>query len=114
MTGAACALYASRADLDVIVLDRGPVAGGTTGAGEGNLLVSDKEPGPELDLALLSARLWHELAAERGLGGAVEFEAKGGIVVASDAAGMAALSGFAAGQRAAGVEAEIVDANQLR
>ena len=37
--------------------------GGTTGAGEGNLLVSDKEPGPELDLALLSNRLWRELAA---------------------------------------------------
>ncbi|WP_330287232.1 NAD(P)/FAD-dependent oxidoreductase [Streptomyces sp. NBC_00576] len=114
MVGAACALYLARAGLATLVLDRGPVAGGTTGAGEGNLLVSDKEPGPELDLALLSARLWHDLAAERGLGGAVEFEAKGGIVVASDAEGMAALTGFAAGQRAAGVEAEIVDAAQLR
>ena len=62
MVGAACALYAARAGLDVIVVDRGPVAGGTTGAGEGNLLVSDKEPGPELDLALLSGRLWTELA----------------------------------------------------
>lgn len=114
MVGAACALYLARAGLATLVLDRGPVAGGTTGAGEGNLLVSDKEPGPELNLALLSARLWHDLAAERGLGGAVEFEAKGGIVVASDAEGMAALTRFAAGQRAAGVEAEIVDAAQLR
>lgn len=113
MVGAACALYLARAGLATLVLDRGPVAGGTTGAGEGNLLVSDKEPGPELDLALLSARLWHDLAAEPGLGGAVEFEAKGGIVVASDAAGMAALAGFAAGQRAAGIEAETVDAGQL-
>ncbi|MEW2120106.1 FAD-dependent oxidoreductase [Streptomyces sp. NPDC005474] len=114
MVGAACALYLARAGLATLVVDRGPVAGGTTGAGEGNLLVSDKEPGPELDLALLSARLWHDLAAERGIGGAVEFEAKGGIVVASDAAGMAALTGFAAGQRTAGVAAEIVDAAQLR
>ncbi|MGV9572952.1 FAD-dependent oxidoreductase [Streptomyces nigra] len=66
ITGAACALYAARAGLDVILVDRGPVAGGTTGAGEGNILVSDKEPGPELDLALLSARLWRELAEEYG------------------------------------------------
>ncbi|GAB2330587.1 hypothetical protein STREPTOSP366_57420 [Streptomyces variabilis] len=66
MTGAACALYAARAGLDVTVVDRGPVAGGTTGAGEGNLLVSDKAPGPELDLALLSLRLWAELAALHG------------------------------------------------
>ncbi len=61
VVGAACAYYAARAGLDVTVVDRGPVAGGTTGAGEGNVLVSDKEPGPELDLALLSNRLWREL-----------------------------------------------------
>ncbi|MEU4831751.1 FAD-dependent oxidoreductase [Streptosporangium sp. NPDC023615] len=62
VVGAACAYYAARAGLDVVVVDRGPVAGGTTGAGEGNILVSDKEPGPELDLALLSNRLWRDLA----------------------------------------------------
>ncbi|MER6180071.1 FAD-binding oxidoreductase [Streptomyces sp. NPDC001652] len=106
MVGAACALYAARAGLDVILVDRGPVAGGTTGAGEGNLLVSDKEPGPELDLALLSGRLWAELAEE--VGEAVEYEAKGGVVVASTPDGLAALERFAATQRAAGVVAETV------
>ncbi|NRQ30372.1 FAD-binding oxidoreductase [Nonomuraea sp. NN258] len=78
VVGAACAYYAARAGLDVTVLDRGPVAGGTTGSGEGNVLVSDKEPGPELELALLSNGLWRELAE---LGG-FEFEPKGGLVVA--------------------------------
>ncbi len=112
MVGAACALYASRAGLDVIVVDRGPVAGGTTGAGEGNLLVSDKEPGPELELALLSARLWTELADD--LGDLFEYEAKGGVVVAAAAAELAALDRLADGQRAAGVRAEAVDADRLR
>lgn len=112
MAGAACALYASRAGLDVIVVDRGPVAGGTTGAGEGNLLVSDKEPGPELELALLSGRLWTGLAEE--LGDRIEFEPKGGVVVAAEPEGLAALERFATGQRAAGVTAENVDADQLR
>ncbi|MGW0844658.1 NAD(P)/FAD-dependent oxidoreductase [Streptomyces sp. NPDC002787] len=113
MVGAACALYAARAGLSVAVVDRGPVAGGTTGAGEGNLLVSDKEPGPELELALLSNRLWSELAAEPGLGKAFEYEPKGGVVVASAPEGLAALEVFAAGQRAAGVEAVPVSARQL-
>lgn len=112
MVGAACALYASRAGLDVIVVDRGPVAGGTTGAGEGNLLVSDKEPGPELELALLSGRLWTELADD--LGDLIEYEAKGGVVVAAAPAELAALDLFAAGQRGAGVRAEAVDADRLR
>ncbi|MEU0724682.1 FAD-binding oxidoreductase [Streptomyces sp. NPDC006140] len=112
VVGAACALYATRAGLDTVVVDRGPVAGGTTGAGEGNLLVSDKEPGPELDLALLSARLWAELARE-GLGKAVEYEAKGGVVVAGGEAARAGLEELADGQRAAGVEAVPVPADRL-
>ncbi|MFG2440437.1 NAD(P)/FAD-dependent oxidoreductase [Streptomyces sp. NPDC048508] len=111
MVGAACALYAARAGLDVAVVDRGPVAGGTTGAGEGNLLVSDKEPGPELDLALLSGRLWADLAEEHAA--AVEYEAKGGVVVASTHDGLAALEKFATAQRAAGVLAEPVTADRL-
>lgn len=111
MVGAACALYAARAGLEVALVDRGPVAGGTTGAGEGNLLVSDKEPGPELELALYSLRLWAELAGE--LGPAVEFEPKGGVVVASTPEGLTALADFAAGQRAAGVEAVDVAADRL-
>ncbi|MFF3846250.1 NAD(P)/FAD-dependent oxidoreductase [Streptomyces sp. NPDC002328] len=111
MVGAACALYAARAGLDVVVVDRGPVAGGTTGAGEGNLLVSDKEPGPELELALLSGRLWDELAEE--LGAAVEYEPKGGLVVASTPEALTSLTELAAGQRAAGVRADEVAADQL-
>lgn len=111
VVGAACAYYAARAGLAVAVVDRGPVAGGTTGAGEGNLLVSDKEPGPELDLALLSTRLWRELAEE--LGPLVEYEPKGGLVVASTAEGQRSLREFAAAQAAAGVEAEEVAAERL-
>ncbi|KJY22343.1 MULTISPECIES: NAD(P)/FAD-dependent oxidoreductase [Streptomyces] len=111
VVGAACAYYAARAGLSVAVVDSGPVAGGTTGAGEGNLLVSDKEAGPELDLALLSSRLWTELAAV--LPREVEYEPKGGLVVAPDEATVKALRNFAEGQRAAGVDAVEVPANAL-
>lgn len=111
VVGAACAYYAARSGLRVTVLDRGPVAGGTTGAGEGNLLVSDKEPGPELDLALLSTRLWRELAEE--LPPQIEYEAKGGLVVASHEEGMTALRDFAAAQHKAGVTAEEIPADRL-
>ncbi|WP_434976451.1 NAD(P)/FAD-dependent oxidoreductase [Streptomyces puniciscabiei] len=111
MVGAACAYYATRAGLSVTVVDRGAVAGGTTGAGEGNLLVSDKEPGPELELALLSARLWWELT--ESLPSGIEYEAKGGLVVASEPAGMDALRECAAGQEKAGVRTEEIPADRL-
>ncbi|SNT28805.1 Glycine/D-amino acid oxidase [Streptosporangium subroseum] len=98
IVGAACAYYAARAGLDVVVVDRGAVAGGTTGAGEGNVLVSDKEPGPELDLALLSNRLWRDLASS-GPGDGFEFESKGGLVVAETGEVLGALTSLAAKQR---------------
>ena len=112
MVGAACAYYAARSGLDVTVVDRGPVAGGTTGAGEGNILLSDKPPGPELDLALLSERLWRELAGEP-FGRAIEYEPKGGLVVAQEEKSLDALRGFADGQRSYGVEAEPIEADGL-
>jgi glycine/D-amino acid oxidase-like deaminating enzyme len=115
VVGAACALAAARAGLRVLVVDRGPVAGGTTGAGEGNLLVSDKPPGPELDLALLSLQLWSEVDehVREVTGGGFELERKGGLVVATDPAAVPALSALAAQQRGAGVEAVEVPAADL-
>ncbi|WP_411081040.1 NAD(P)/FAD-dependent oxidoreductase [Streptomyces sp. cmx-18-6] len=112
VVGAACAYYAARAGLSVAVVDRGPVAGGTSGCGEGNLLVSDKGPGPELELARMSLALWSELAQE--LPADVEFEAKGGLVVAEDAQQLRLLGEFAAAQARAGVAVGQVDADALR
>lgn len=111
VVGAACAYYAGRAGLRVAVVDRGPVAGGTTGAGEGNLLVSDKEAGPELDLALLSTRLWRDLA--HVLPPEIEYEPKGGLVVAPDETALTALRAFAEAQRKAGVQAREIGADRL-
>lgn len=111
MVGAACAYYTTRSGLSVAVVDSGPVAGGTTGAGEGNLLVSDKPPGPELSLALLSASLWRALSEV--LPETVEFEQKGGLVVAADEASLATLTATAEGQARAGVRTTAVAPHEL-
>jgi glycine/D-amino acid oxidase-like deaminating enzyme len=115
VVGAACALAAARLGLRVTVVDRGPVAGGTTGAGEGNLLVSDKAPGPELELALLSLRLWDDVDGHvrAATGRGFELEHKGGLVVASDGQVLAGLHEAAARQRTAGVLADDVAAGDL-
>ncbi|QRP43536.1 FAD-binding oxidoreductase [Amycolatopsis sp. FDAARGOS 1241] len=104
VVGAACAYYCAAAGLRVTVLERGGVAGGTTSGGEGNILVSDKELGAELDLALLSVKLWAQLG-ERFGPGALELEHKGGVVVAQSADAATGLAALAAEQRARGVEA---------
>jgi glycine/D-amino acid oxidase-like deaminating enzyme len=112
VVGAACAYYLTEAGLSVTVLDRGSVAAGTTGAGEGNILVSDKQPGPELQLALLSGRLWRELPLE--VSEPAELELKGGLVVAPHPEALDGLRALAEGQAAAGVRTETVTGERLR
>ena len=94
------------------MLDRGQIGGGTTGRGEGNILVSDKEPGPELALALVSDRLWRSLGAEFGPA-AFELEDKGGLVVATGEPALAGLRRFAAAQGDAGVHTVPIPADGL-
>lgn len=111
IVGACCAYELARAGLSVCVVDRGGVASGTTGAGEGNILVSDKAAGPELELALLSRQLWFELLDV--LPRTVELETKGGVIVTGTERGLGSLAALSAGQRASGVEAYDVDAAGL-
>ena len=112
VVGSACARELVAAGFEVVVVDRHRPAGATTAHGEGNVLVSDKDDGPELRLAQLSRRLWPEalagIDADR-----VEWDPKGGIVVATTEAGVADLAAFAARQRAAGVHAEQLDPEAL-
>ena len=111
VVGACSALALTNAGLKVLVIDRGPVASGTTGAGEGNILVSDKEPSPELTLALRSRDAWFELNTD--IGGGFELEAKGGIVVSRSEKGISDLKKLAALQRAGGIDAQEVDGKAL-
>ena len=111
VVGAACAAALAGAGLSVCVIDRVGPAAGSSSAGEGNLLVSDKLPGPELDLALHSLALWRAFAERAAR--PFEFEAKGGLVAAASSASLDALGRTVEGQRAAGVEASLVGADGL-
>src|SRR6201995_5611592 len=64
MVGASTAAALAAAGRRVVVVDRSGPLGGTTAAGEGNILVSDKLPGPELELALRSVALWQKFTDE--------------------------------------------------
>ncbi|KAA9394903.1 FAD-binding oxidoreductase [Kocuria coralli] len=109
--GAACAYFAARAGLSVLIVERGQIASGTTSACEGNLLVSDKEAGHELDLSLYSQRVWREDLAE--FQRLWEFESKGGLVVARTETSAANLRDLAVRQRDAGIQVTDVAAEEI-
>jgi D-hydroxyproline dehydrogenase subunit beta len=112
LVGAAVASELAARGVDVVLLDAGEVSGGTTGLGEGNVLVGDKEPGPELELTLAGLALFDELDAD--LGDRARVRRKGALVVHPDAATWAAEPGRVAALRAAGAEAELLDAAEVR
>ncbi|WP_392508643.1 NAD(P)/FAD-dependent oxidoreductase [Naumannella halotolerans] len=111
IVGAATAYFCARAGMSVRVLERGEVASGTSSHGEGNILVSDKEPGPELDLAHHSLGIWRGELAEHAH--RWEFEPKGGLVVARGVGGYAGLTTLVEEQRAHGTRVELVEAEDL-
>lgn len=111
VVGASCAYELALAGRRVLVLDRGNLTSGTTASGEGNVLVSDKPPGPELDLARASVTRWADYAAQLSEG--FEYAPKGGVVIATDAS-RAGLVDLVSRHRDIGLSAQLLDGAGLR
>lgn len=109
--GAATAYFAARAGLTVTVVDKHLPASGTTSRCEGNLLVSDKELGPELRLAQYSLDVWHTDLAEWAE--EWEFQTKGGIIVATSERAATGLVDLTERQRAQGIDARPLTTGEL-
>ena len=107
IVGVSTAWELSRRGVEVVVLERGEVSGGTTGLGEGNVLCSDKEGGPDLELARLGRDVYAEIEAE--LGAVARIRRKGALIVHPDARTWAAEPARVERLRAAGVEARLVE-----
>ncbi len=84
IVGASVARELAVRGVAVTLLDRGAVSSGTTGLGEGNVLCSDKDAGPELELARAGLELYGEL--EERLGDEARIRRKGALIVHPDAA----------------------------
>jgi len=106
IVGAACARSCVQAGLSVLVLDRGPIGGGTTAAGMGHLVVMDDSEA-QFALTSYSCRLWQELRAE--LPADVEYDNCGTLWVAADDEEMAEVHRKARFYMERGVRVEILD-----
>ncbi len=111
IAGAAVARELAMRGAEVVVVERGSLACGASSHGEGNLLVSDKLVGPELELAKLSLSAWRDLADLAGE--RFEYRAKGGLVVALDEAELGRLERLAAEQARSGVSCELLAPQEL-
>lgn len=78
--GVACAHALGEAGLSTVLVEAGELGNGASGACEGNVLVSDKRPGPEFELARRSTALFADLEAR--LDADIQREVKGSLLVA--------------------------------
>jgi len=106
IVGAACAMECAKGGLRTLVLDRGPIGGGTTAAGMGHLVVMDDSEA-QFALTSYSRRLWHELRAQ--LPREVEFDCCGTLWVAVDQEEMAEVWRKQKFYEQRGVRVEVLD-----
>jgi glycine/D-amino acid oxidase-like deaminating enzyme len=111
IVGCATAFELARRGVNVCLVDRGVVSGGTTGLGEGNVLCCDKRPGAELELARLGLAAYDEL--EELLRAEAGIRRKGALVVHSGDSWQEE-GGRVAELSAAGVECTLLDATAAR
>ncbi len=111
IVGAACAVECAKAGLQVLLLDRGPVGGGTTGAGMGHLVVMDDSEA-QFALTSYSVSLWKALAPQ--LPENVELDNCGTLWLAADEEEMAEVYRKQQYYAERGVKTEVLDAPGVR
>jgi D-hydroxyproline dehydrogenase subunit beta len=112
IVGCATAYELTKRGVPVTLVDRGEVSSGTTGLGEGNALCSDKDAGPELELAVAGMPLFDEI--EEVVGEPARIRRKGALIVHPDGATWAGEPARAERLRAAGVNAELLSPDEVR
>ena len=112
IVGACTAFELAQRGHAVTLVDRGGVAGATTGLGEGNVLCGDKDAGPELALTIAGLAVYAEL--ERRLGEVAGIRRKGSLIVHPDARTWAIEPERMARLNAAGVAGRLVGPDELR
>ncbi|ASJ55358.1 glycine oxidase [Brevibacillus formosus] len=110
--GAAIAYYAAKAGLDVVVLEKGELASGTSSRCDGNILAIDKDPGFDSQMSLKSQMLVDQLSRE--LNHTFEYRAPGSILVCETEAEMEAAHAWVRRQKEAGLPFRMLDRADIR
>ena len=110
IVGAACASECARERLKVLVLDRGPIGGGTTGAGMGHIVVMDDSEA-QFALTAYSRSLWQGRVAE--LPDDVEYDQCGTLWLAADDDEMAEVRRKQTFYTERGVRVEVLGADDV-
>lgn len=107
VVGTAVAYFLARKNIDVILVEKGAITAGTSGRGEGDVLVCDKTPGFDSRLTRLSQDLFPEIANQ--LDYDIGWTQKGSLLAIENEAEMEAAKTLCSQLAAEGLPVRILD-----
>jgi glycine/D-amino acid oxidase-like deaminating enzyme len=110
--GACVAYYLAKENARVVVLERGDIASGTSSHGEGNVLIHDKQPGIDTQMAHASQKLFKALAAE--LSCDFEYVERGSVLLIESEEEWKAAEALAARQAADGYPIRMLSQDEIQ
>jgi glycine/D-amino acid oxidase-like deaminating enzyme len=111
--GCFIAYYLCKAGKNVVLLEKGDVGAGASGANGACIMAQSKKPGPKLSLAIQSSNtVWWNLADE--LGYDIEYVRKGSMLVMESDKEVEFIREFTRTQKESGLPVEILDQKQTR
>lgn len=109
--GTAVAYYNAKAGAKVILVDSGDIAEGTSSKCDGNVLISDKEPGFDCVFTKASQDMFHQLSRELDYN--IEWTQKGSLILIENEEEMAVAKKFCADMVASGMPMRILNQEEV-
>ncbi|KAF2957111.1 hypothetical protein AS159_10140 [Thermotoga sp. Ku-13t] len=110
--GLSTAFQLAKRKKKVLVLDRGDVGSGTSGACDHMILLQSKLPGLPLQMAMLSLEMYQ--AWQRDLGENLWFETRGGMILVDKPQHLSFMERFVEEQRSIGLNVTMLSREQIR
>jgi len=110
--GLSCAYQLAKARRTVLVLERGDVGCGTSGACDHMILLQSKAPGLPLRLAMESLEIYREWQSE--LQEDIEFATRGGMILIDKKEHIPVMEDFVKKQKSIGLKVEILEKKYLK
>jgi glycine/D-amino acid oxidase-like deaminating enzyme len=110
--GASIAYHLAKRKVDVVLLEKGDAASGSSGACGGTIFLQTKSPGKHLELALQSSRRFVHLEQELGAG--FEYQRHGGMIIVERDEEMRTMEQFVEKQNSIGLDVSLLDPKQAR
>jgi glycine/D-amino acid oxidase-like deaminating enzyme len=110
--GGSIAYHLAKRKVDVVLLEKGDAASGSSGACGGTIFLQTKSPGTHLELALESSRRFAHLEQELGAG--FEYRCQGGLIVVEHDEELRTMQQFVERQNTIGLDVSLLDPKQAR